>query len=74
MEETLRAYYSLCKIVANPPSHVVNVPKVRAVFSKREIELFFEEKDGLYHVREEVSGGADKWWRDRERHRAIVIG
>jgi hypothetical protein len=55
----LRAYYTLCTINGGGRRHMVvdlNRQQMEAVFTANEVNLYFDERSGVY-LREHVIGG-----------------
>ena len=57
--DKITAYYTLCAIGLN--THIINnIPQDPSdLFTKKEIELYFRKKDGLYVLKESVVGASD---------------
>jgi hypothetical protein len=57
--DKITAYYTLCAIGLN--THIINnIPDSSNLFTKKEIDLYFRKKDGLYVLKESVVGASEQ--------------
>jgi hypothetical protein len=70
MDKQIVNYYMLCNVGSRGNAHalnsILNTPKT--TFTKKEVELYWRLRDGVYVVREDIIGG-----QSRQREPALIF-
>lgn len=68
--DKIKHYYKLCGINKKvlPPINYINEKAKKIIVTQRHIDLFLNESNGAYYIKNMVTGG-----KQRERYKIVVI-